>query len=321
MKSIIDIARQRAQGNQSLVPTLIKEILHYDILRAISASPLSSKIVFQGGTSLRLCHDNARYSEDLDFVLNDIDTELKPTDIESFRDTVVRSINKEWGLPITVTGPDDPAFNAEADHIEVKKWTAKIQIPKANPAEKNPGIIRVEIAHVCAYDAFPMFIRNNFAEHLARPQIILRVESREEILADKLIAFAYRPRWKFRDLWDIKFLCDNRIKLNPKWYFQKAQDYRQIASQEDADSALDAILKRSAELGKSINDASFQKAFQAEMTRFVDAPLAKQLEDRDVCQGFLRSVQYHVDRSIQQLEQHLSNDPDNTPAGGLSLKL
>lgn len=101
----------------------------------------------------------------------------------------------------------------------------------------------------------------------------------------------------------------------------RATRKRQIASQEDADSALDAILKRSAEMGKSINDASFQKAFQAEMTRFVDAPLAKQLEDHEVCQGFLRSVQYHVDRSIQQLEQHLSNDPDNTPAGGLSLKL
>lgn len=44
-----------------------KELLHYDILFALQREGLLEGVVFQGGTSLRLCYDSVRFSQDLDF--------------------------------------------------------------------------------------------------------------------------------------------------------------------------------------------------------------------------------------------------------------
>lgn len=44
-----------------------KELLNYDILYALEQAGLLDSLVFQGGTSLRLCYGGNRFSEDLDF--------------------------------------------------------------------------------------------------------------------------------------------------------------------------------------------------------------------------------------------------------------
>lgn len=54
-------------GTQNMRPVIEKELLHYDILFALDEAKLLDKLVFQGGTSLRLCRGANRYSEDLDF--------------------------------------------------------------------------------------------------------------------------------------------------------------------------------------------------------------------------------------------------------------
>ena len=48
-------------------PVIEKELLHYDLLFCLAQAGLLNDIVFQGGTSLRLCHGANRFSEDLDF--------------------------------------------------------------------------------------------------------------------------------------------------------------------------------------------------------------------------------------------------------------
>lgn len=57
----------RSEGMGALLPVVEKELLHYRILSAMQDGGLFGPIVFQGGTSLRLCHGSPRYSEDLDF--------------------------------------------------------------------------------------------------------------------------------------------------------------------------------------------------------------------------------------------------------------
>ena len=45
--------------------------MRYEILDGLfSIKDIHNSLVFQGGTSLRLCYNNDRYSEDLDFVMN-----------------------------------------------------------------------------------------------------------------------------------------------------------------------------------------------------------------------------------------------------------
>ena len=48
-------------------PVVEKELLLYEIFHALDADGLLKDIVFQGGTSLRLCRGSDRFSEDLDF--------------------------------------------------------------------------------------------------------------------------------------------------------------------------------------------------------------------------------------------------------------
>ena len=46
---------------------LLREYLQYKILEIIFNSKIGSKLVFIGGTALRLVYGNQRFSEDLDF--------------------------------------------------------------------------------------------------------------------------------------------------------------------------------------------------------------------------------------------------------------
>ncbi|MCO6483915.1 MAG: nucleotidyl transferase AbiEii/AbiGii toxin family protein [Flavobacteriales bacterium] len=46
---------------------LLREYLQYRILAIIFSSPFADKLVFLGGTCLRIVHGNRRFSEDLDF--------------------------------------------------------------------------------------------------------------------------------------------------------------------------------------------------------------------------------------------------------------
>ena len=60
-------------ANERRVPfgTIIKEILHYEILYAMAQSEALSQLTFQGGTALRLCYRGTLYSEDLDFACSE----------------------------------------------------------------------------------------------------------------------------------------------------------------------------------------------------------------------------------------------------------
>lgn len=46
----------RSEGMGALLPVVEKELLHYRILSAMQDGGFFGPIVFQGGTSLRLCH-------------------------------------------------------------------------------------------------------------------------------------------------------------------------------------------------------------------------------------------------------------------------
>jgi predicted nucleotidyltransferase component of viral defense system len=57
-----------ASGHAHMRPVIEKELLHYDILHSLDRHRLLDRLVFQGGTCLRLIYGAPRFSEDLDFV-------------------------------------------------------------------------------------------------------------------------------------------------------------------------------------------------------------------------------------------------------------
>ena len=68
--NLLEVASKYAP-NSALQFTIAKELLHYDILETLYENPIGKFLVFQGGTALRLCYNNNRYSEDLDFVIDE----------------------------------------------------------------------------------------------------------------------------------------------------------------------------------------------------------------------------------------------------------
>ena len=63
-------------------------------------------------------------------------------------------------------------------------------------------------------DPRPMLLRNPYGADMGTSGLIIQAQSREEILADKLLALALRPnRIKNRDLWDIAWLRQRDVML------------------------------------------------------------------------------------------------------------
>ena len=64
---LVDQALRHQAELASLRVVVEKELLHHDIMRALSDSGMLEKLCFIGGTCLRACYGSNRLSEDLDF--------------------------------------------------------------------------------------------------------------------------------------------------------------------------------------------------------------------------------------------------------------
>ncbi|MFA6230944.1 MAG: nucleotidyl transferase AbiEii/AbiGii toxin family protein [Rhodanobacter sp.] len=255
---LLDLAAAESGGLDAQTrPAVVKELLHYDILMALSESEIAPHVVFQGGTALRLCYGGSRFSEDLDFVCG---TDIsEPFLLESMNAILVKQIQERYGLATEIHPPGaDKSF--DDDGITVKRWRYHIQVPGFAAAQK----IHVEFCNVPAYDASPVLLQPRYGFLADRyGGIVLQAESESEILADKMVALAGRPYLKARDIWDIRWLMQRGHQVDIDLVRLKASDY----GIEDVSTKLDTAVKR-------LRDPSTGRAFVSEMQRFVSPSLA-----------------------------------------------
>ena len=293
------IAEHLAAGQNRLKHTILKEVLHADILRALHQSDLGKSLVFQGGAALRLCYGNPRYSEDLDFVRS---APLEPTHFEHFKATLKTSIAERYELNARISNPKRSLNQRKTDtSIAVHRFTAIIAIEK--PGFKNQKI-HIEVADIPAYDARPRMINNPYAEYGTGP-VMLNVSSEKEILADKVIAVAGRDYIKARDIWDIKWLRDRGIELKPAWVRHKAADYHLVNN-----SDLSPLINRLKERIRSLALSETQEKFIDEMRRF----LAKEQSDIWLASpatslGLIKDVSDFLEEQLPKLEAPCSTNP------------
>ncbi|GAB3627282.1 hypothetical protein PTE30175_01968 [Pandoraea terrae] len=263
-------------ANERRVPasTIIKEILHYEILFALTQSGAASHLAFQGGTALRLCYQGTRYSEDLDFACG---KHFAPETMTPFADVLRKEIGDAYGLQVDIRAPKE---KAPSDGVTVSRWSAKVHVPQADPSVAQNQVINIEVASVPAHDVDLVAVAANYP-HLPSElrQLIVAAETPNEILADKLVALGARPFLKARDLWDIKFLSDRRIAPNIALIAAKLSDYGW--TEQRFKEKLEAKLIELAA-------PDTVKAFHQEMSRFVDAGVASQLANAALVAGFLR---------------------------------
>lgn len=67
MISNVALEKLAAQHQTSVVPNILREYFQHVFLSGLSVVPESEKMLFKGGTALRIVYGSPRFSEDLDF--------------------------------------------------------------------------------------------------------------------------------------------------------------------------------------------------------------------------------------------------------------
>jgi predicted nucleotidyltransferase component of viral defense system len=250
-EQLVDQAMRSQPQLAPLRVVIEKELLHHDILREMSRAGFLKELTFIGGTCLRACYGSQRLSEDLHFTGGVGFTREGLTDLGR---VLVERLEVKYGLPVEVSEPQRETGN-------VKTWKLRVL---TRPAQKHLPIQRINI-DICAlpsHDRKPMMLRNHYGVEMGTSGLILQAQSREEILADKMVALALRPnRLKSRDLWDIVWLNRQGITLPVQLVLQKAMDRRHALP-----SFLEQMQQRIMLLQ---SDPAVRKDFLAEMRRFL----------------------------------------------------
>lgn len=179
------------------------ELFQLILLQHLYTRPESSRLVFQGGTAIRWCHNGERFSEDLDFV-----THLERAALERLMQAIEAPVAREsiahFGpgrLSVTPRGRRNHrvvwqvAFEPQnvRDRIMVKIECERLQEGAALATEPRVLGMQNAVSYLIARGEF----------RIPRPNSVLVVETLEEILSDKVRALLERPYLKGRDIYDV----------------------------------------------------------------------------------------------------------------------
>jgi len=274
-------------GRALMRPAVAKELLHYDILFCLDKDGLFDQLTFQGGTSLRLCYGAPRFSEDLDFAGG---REFSSANLIKMKNCLEKYIGERYGLEITVKEPKDMAALPHSQDIKVDKWQISITTsPEKKDIPKQK--IKIEVANIPVYSRAPQALQQNY-EFLpdGYNDILIMTETRDEIMADKLIALVSCQRYiRYRDIWDLCWLTQQSAKINAKFVLAKIQDYQEKN-----------YLEKLKELMGKIESIVRGKEFQNEMTRFIPINILEKTLYKEIFVSFLINTNLSL---LQQVEQ------------------
>lgn len=289
------LAAQAMRAHAVLNPLAMvveKELLHHDILREMSGAGLLEKLTFIGGTCLRTCYGSNRLSEDLAFTGGG---DFNKSGLRTLPILLTDTLFKKYGLTVEVSEPKREIGNVDT-------WKLKLV---TRPEQKGMPVqrINIDICAVPSYDKRPMMLRNHYGVDMGTSGLIVQAESREEILADKLIALALRPgRIKNRDLWDIVWLKQQGMLLPMQLLEKKIADHRHTV-----DSFVSLLRDRRNMLE---TDDAVRIAFKHEMKRFLPSGIVNETVENISFWPYLTNlVTAECDQVIGLLSGKVINPP------------
>ncbi|MGF1766238.1 nucleotidyl transferase AbiEii/AbiGii toxin family protein [Enterovibrio makurazakiensis] len=254
--------RQIVQSNPdyaAVTPVIEKEILHHDIMDVLIKQGVMQRLTFIGGTSLRMCYNSSRLSEDLDF---NGGHDFKPSEFEGLESEIQTYIQNKYETEVWV---NKPSGEQQGDTVS---WKISI-VKEPNRPDLPRQKMHIDVCAIPSFDIEKRPLINHYDIVVPTEGILVPVQSLQEILADKLIALAYRARRiKPRDIWDIVWIKQRGIDLSKILVEKKLNArHKQI---DDFRQALSTALTN------LMSEEEVHNDFNMEMSRFIP----KQIKER-----------------------------------------
>ena len=267
----------RTRGDLApLRPVVEKELLHHDVLREMSEAGLLAGLTFIGGTCLRACYGSSRLSEDLDFTGG---SHFQRDDLAALARVLTERLQTRYGLPVSVSEPVRTSGKVSTWKLTIETRPGRRHLPAQR--------IHLDICAIPSHDPRPMMLRNPYGVDLGTSGLILQAQSREEILADKVIALAFREnRIKNRDLWDIAWLLQQGIGLATGLVPLKIRDHQR------AEAEFIALLKERIAALKT--QPGMRADFMKEMRRFLPAATVRDTIEKEAYWSFVTGTAEEV---------------------------
>ncbi len=208
--ALLDTLKQRAEDEGLPLRIILKEALQIYALAAIYGQPASDRITCQGGTCLRLVYGGPRYSVDVVFV-----TTLSNADLAGLFEQVRREVTR-----LAPLFGGEIALRLQKATPELIRWKVYYRAAR----QQDSTSISLEFAPYPAYTDHVAMLTPPVGLP-ALPLVVVRAETLEEIMADKIAAIAGRRYVKGRDVFDLWWLKRKGIEVDQDLVKKKLSDY------------------------------------------------------------------------------------------------
>jgi len=187
---------------QTFGKSMLREYLQYKILEAVFNSKYSSKLVFIGGTALRIIYENSRFSEDIDF------------DNFGLTEAEFKELSKEIKKKLELEG-----YKVEIRQIYKQAFHCYVRFPdilyenKLSPHKQEKILVQMDTLS-------QGFDYQSERKMLNKFDVFTHIKSAplDLLLSQKLLAALERKRAKGRDFYDVVFLLS---KIRPNYNYLK----------------------------------------------------------------------------------------------------
>lgn len=205
--SLSEIVRNGVRDEEvHLIPVIEKELIQYDVLSVLERLGLLERLVFHGGTCLRLCYGAQRRSEDLDFAYSGDLEELR---LDGLEERVNDVLMRKYGLTAKVR---PPTKTVEFFTARMQRWWMVVDTAPERPDLPSQRL-KIELVSVPTFTREVRRIARNYDFLFPSAGNTLAIcEKQEEILADKMVSLVNTPPAysRNRDVWDMMYLLSQQ---------------------------------------------------------------------------------------------------------------
>lgn len=202
MLAIEEILKYYSPREKLQPRSALKEYLQYRILDIIFSSKYGNRLIFMGGTCIRIVYGSDRFSEDID-----IDNHgLSDKEFEDLMYLVKNELQKE-NISVEIRNTFKDVY-----HCYIK-FPAILFNNQLSPLKDEKMVIQIDSFHLKEKPSFETFVLSKFDVFTE-----IRTYSPKTLLAQKIFSLIDRKRFKGRDIYDIVYLYS---LTTPDWQYLK----------------------------------------------------------------------------------------------------